>query len=762
MRRSLCSALVLAALAVGAACGGDDGPAPVDAPIGGDILDQLRAQPEIDQVVEQATTRVGYRYFEIWFTQPIDHDHPERGTFRQYATLIHRDPTAPLVLLHTGYGNWYYDYPGQVTRLYHANQLVIEHRFFRTSRPAAIADWASLTIAQAAADHHVIATVMHRLYGGPFLETGASKGGMTSIYHRRFWPDDVDATVAYVAPISFAAPDYRYEPHLEAIGPPACRTALRQFQAELLRNRRAALEARAAAEAAALDRSYTRVALPAAVESAVVGLEWAFWQFAGAASCADIPPVTASDEQAFSFLQAINEVGSSDDDNLAEFEAYYYQAEVELGYPGHDGRAPGRPDHLPEASAYDGAYPREVVTPAVRAARRWTDVDAWVRASGERIVFLYGEWDPWSGGMFDRRRARRGGAGGGAGRAPRRWRRRPERAADRALVLAKVQAWTGRRVADVEAVARAVPEPGPPPPRPSADRAAVTRSRTAAAGGGTTAAMAAPRTALVTGSTDGIGKATALALAKAGLRVVIHGRNRPKVDAALAELAAAVPGADLHGVSFDLGSFTTVRRGAAEVLAAVDRLDVLVCNAGIYANERVLVADGLEATLAVNHVGHVLLTELLHERLIASAPARVIVVSSVAHTRGRIHLDDLSLAGAYTGYAAYAQSKLANLMHALDLAAAHDPKVLAAYALHPGVISTKLLRDGFAGMRGAGVSQGAATIVKLATAEAIAEPSGTYYNEGVPTPPSASARDAAVRAALRAATLAFAGLPAEA
>lgn len=290
----------------------------------------------------------------------------------------------------------------------------------------------------------------------------------------------------------------------------------------------------------------------------------------------------------------------------------------------------------------------------------------------------------------------------------------------------------------------------------------MTRSRTAAAGGGTTPAMAAPRTALVTGSTDGIGKATALALAKAGLRVVIHGRNRPKVDAALAELAGAVPGADLHGVSFDLGSFTTVRRGAAEVLAAVDRLDVLVCNAGIYANERVLVADGLEATLAVNHVGHVLLTELLHERLIASAPARVIVVSSVAHTRGRIHLDDLSLAGAYTGYAAYAQSKLANLMHALDLAAAHDPKVLAAYALHPGVISTKLLRDGFAGMRGAGVSQGAATIVKLATAEAIAEPSGTYYNEGVPTPPSASARDTAVRAALRAATLAFAGLPAEA
>lgn len=463
MRRSSLSALVLAALAVGAACGGDDGPAPVDAPIGGDILEQLRAQPEIDQVVEQATTRVGYRYFEIWFTQPIDHDHPERGTFRQYATLIHRDPTAPLVLLHTGYGNWYYDYPGQVTRLYHANQLVIEHRFFRTSRPAAIADWASLTIAQAAADHHVIATVMHRLYGGPFLETGASKGGMTSIYHRRFWPDDVDVTLAYVAPISFAAPDYRYEPYLEGIGPVECKAALRAVQAELLRNRRAALETRAAADATAHARSYTRITLPAAVESAVISLEWAFWQYVGVDGCAGIPAVTATDDELFDFLQAVSEVGGSDDDNLAEFEAYYYQAEVELGYPGT------MDEHLTgltqfPMTAYDGAYPVGVTRPPY-ATTAMADVDAWVRGAGERIVLLYGQWDPWSGGMFDggdrpevlRVVAPRAPHGAGVGDLS---------ASDRAAVLAKVQAWTGL-VADESALARAVPEPAAPrPPRP--------------------------------------------------------------------------------------------------------------------------------------------------------------------------------------------------------------------------------------------------------------------------------------------------------
>jgi NAD(P)-dependent dehydrogenase (short-subunit alcohol dehydrogenase family) len=270
--------------------------------------------------------------------------------------------------------------------------------------------------------------------------------------------------------------------------------------------------------------------------------------------------------------------------------------------------------------------------------------------------------------------------------------------------------------------------------------------------------MASSRTALVTGSTDGIGKATAIGLARAGLRVMIHGRNRPKVEHALTELRSAVPDGDFEGVSFDLGSFATVRRGAADVLAKLDRLDVLINNAGIYANERVLVADGLEATLAVNHVGHVLLVELLTPLLLSSAPARVVIVSSVAHTRGRIHRDDLSMGSAYTGYAAYAQSKLANVMHALDLAEAHPPAELSAYSLHPGVITTKLLRDGFAGMRGGAVSHGAATAIKLATAEVIVEASGSYWNEGTPTPVGAVARDPEARAALRRASYGFAGL----
>ncbi|MBZ0233137.1 MAG: aminopeptidase [Deltaproteobacteria bacterium] len=438
---STCFTVLLALVACGGDDGGDGGDGGVDA-AAGDILEQLRALPEIASVTEAATEQAGYRYFELQFDQPVDHQSPGGARFQQFATLIHRDVAAPMVLLHTGYGNWYYDFPSELTRLLGANQLVVEHRFFRGSRPAGAEAWQHLTIAQSAADHHRISDALHRIYPGRWLETGASKGGMTSVYHRRFYPDDVDGTVAYVAPESFGAPDYRYEPFVEQLGPTACRQALRDLQAELLQNRRAMLESRATAEAQTRGYAYTRVTLPVAVESAVVSLEWAFWQYVGAGECPAVPPVTATDTAVWSFLRAVSPVSSSSDDDVAEFEAYYYQAEVELGYPGTmDEHLTGLTMFGP--TDFDGAYPPGVTRPP------WTvdamnDIDAWVKREGDRILFLYGEWDPWSGGMFElgdatdslRVIAPMAPHGAGIGDLSE---------TDRAAVLAKLEAWTGVR-----------------------------------------------------------------------------------------------------------------------------------------------------------------------------------------------------------------------------------------------------------------------------------------------------------------------------
>ncbi|HEU4613717.1 MAG TPA: SDR family oxidoreductase [Kofleriaceae bacterium] len=256
------------------------------------------------------------------------------------------------------------------------------------------------------------------------------------------------------------------------------------------------------------------------------------------------------------------------------------------------------------------------------------------------------------------------------------------------------------------------------------------------------------RVVLVTGSTDGIGRQTARQLAAKGMKVIVHGRSKPKVDAALAWLREELPGGELEGVAFDLGRLADVRRGAEQVLALAPKLHVLVNNAGIFATERIVTSDGVEMSFAVNYLGPFLLTELLGPRLTDSADemaSRVINLSSVAHTRGRIHFDDLQLEGSWTGYAAYAQSKLAQVMHALTLADRHEPTKLLAYSLHPGVVGTKLLRQGFGPIAGAEPAAGARTSVMLASGVGEDEPSGSYYSDGVATPPASAARDAEAR-----------------
>lgn len=266
------------------------------------------------------------------------------------------------------------------------------------------------------------------------------------------------------------------------------------------------------------------------------------------------------------------------------------------------------------------------------------------------------------------------------------------------------------------------------------------------------------RTVLITGSTDGIGKQTALELARAGQRVIVHGRTRPKVDAAVAWLRDQVPAGQIEGVSFDLGSLASVRRGAAEVIEKAGELSVLINNAGIFANERAVTDDGIELTFAVNHVGPFLLTHLLLPLLDQGAPARIINVASIAHVRGHLALDDLSMQKGFTPYAAYAASKLANVMHAMSLAERHPPSRVAAYSLHPGVVETKLLREGFGPVRGISTEDGARTSVMLASSAEVDAPSGSYFSEGVLTPVASAALDDDARAALWVASERLAGI----
>jgi retinol dehydrogenase-14 len=250
------------------------------------------------------------------------------------------------------------------------------------------------------------------------------------------------------------------------------------------------------------------------------------------------------------------------------------------------------------------------------------------------------------------------------------------------------------------------------------------------------------KTVLITGGTGGIGKATAIGLARAGARVGIVGRDATRGEAAAAEIRSASGNPSVDVFTADMSSQAEVRRLAAEVLDRYPRLDVLVNNVGGFWAHRRVTADGLEHTFAVNHLAGFLLTNLLLDRLVASAPARVVTVSSGAQSMGRIDFDDLQGARKYSGQRAYNQSKLANVMFTFELGRRLEGTGVTANVLHPGVTRTAFGAEDQAWYftTGSGLArrfmkspeQGAQTPILLASSPEVEGVSGTYFANGKP------------------------------
>jgi NAD(P)-dependent dehydrogenase (short-subunit alcohol dehydrogenase family) len=247
------------------------------------------------------------------------------------------------------------------------------------------------------------------------------------------------------------------------------------------------------------------------------------------------------------------------------------------------------------------------------------------------------------------------------------------------------------------------------------------------------------RTVLITGGTGGIGRATALGLARLGAHVGITGRDHERTEDAVREVRAA-GGGQADGFVADLSSQSEVRRLAAEVLAFFPRIDVLINNVGGYWNTRHVTADGLEHTFALNHLAPFLLTNLLLDRLKQSAPARVVTVSSNAQLMGRISFEDLQGAQAYSGSRAYDQSKLANVLFTYELARRLDATSVTANALHPGLVSTAFGGEDPGRAQRVLVpflrpfmktpARGAATSIYVASAPGLRRMTGRYFAAG--------------------------------
>lgn len=242
---------------------------------------------------------------------------------------------------------------------------------------------------------------------------------------------------------------------------------------------------------------------------------------------------------------------------------------------------------------------------------------------------------------------------------------------------------------------------------------------------------------IITGCNTGIGKETALEIAKRGAKVYMACRNYDKCEAARKEIIKISGNMNVFNRSLDLSSLQSVREFAENFLKEETRLDILINNAGIMATPRKLTLDGYEQQFAVNHLGHFLLTNLLLDLLKASAPSRIVIVSSLAYVIGNLDKDDMNLEKSYSPFKAYGRSKLANILFNRKLARMLKDSKVTANCLHPGTVQSELLRNNaflgvvnflFSKLVFRSTKGGAQTTLYLALDPELENVTGGYYD----------------------------------
>jgi NAD(P)-dependent dehydrogenase (short-subunit alcohol dehydrogenase family) len=277
------------------------------------------------------------------------------------------------------------------------------------------------------------------------------------------------------------------------------------------------------------------------------------------------------------------------------------------------------------------------------------------------------------------------------------------------------------------------------------------------------------KTVVITGGTSGIGEAAAGKLAEMGARIVLVARDKSRGEETQARLRKRAPNL-AHAVHYaDLTRILEMKRVAAEIAEAEPRIDVLINNAGAMFSTRKLTEDGLETTFALNHMAYFVVTHGLRERLVASAPARIVSTASAAHQGASLDLDDLQLAKTFGAMQAYGRSKLCNILFARELARRLHGTGVTANCLHPGFVATRFADEsgglisrfaGLAKLLAISPEQGAETIVYLASSPEIAATTGRYFYKRRPIAPSRAAQDDRTALSLWERSAALAGLKA--
>lgn len=330
--------------------------------------------------------------WEVRMQQPLDHAQPEAGSFwqRMYISLV--DPTLPTVLITEGYDRSR-NYGSEIAEFIGANQVIVEHRYYGESVPDSM-DYAYLNIEQAAADLHRIRTVLGQYFAGPWVASGISKGGQTTIFYRYHYPDDVAASIPYVAPVNLALEDERIYAFLDRVGSKRCRQAIEAIQLRILTDYdESLLRLKWHAKGERLRFSY--LTLEEAFEYAVLEYPFSFWQWG--ADCAEIPDASGDLEAVLDHFLDVSGLAFFSDAGMEDYASHYYQCALEFGYYGYETEAfEGLLRALPMAphpSAIFSPDHMEVPYDGGLLARQVFD---WIQQHGDQFIYINGALDTWS------------------------------------------------------------------------------------------------------------------------------------------------------------------------------------------------------------------------------------------------------------------------------------------------------------------------------------------------------------------------------
>lgn len=362
--------------------------------LGSELSDKLKRMPGVISVEELKTTKSFSEKYLIIFEQALDVSNPDSPKFRQRVYLNHKSYNAPVVYITEGYNADYAsaeNYVNELSDILQANQICVEHRFFAESKPETL-DWEHLTTRGAADDHHAIRKSLGNIYKEKWVSTGISKGGETCLLYQMYYPNDVSATVAYVAPIARALEDGRHEPFINNIGTKKDRKKIVDFQKEILKRK---ADIFPIFEKYCLGAKLTfRIPLEEVYEYCVLEYSFAFWQWVG--NTERIPSKKESDTKLFQHLITISGPDYFSIEGSEATLPFYYQAARELGYYGYETETLEKYLSLETAEGYFGKIFLAKGMKPEFYSQTALDLEKFIQTKAKNTFLIYGEYDPWT------------------------------------------------------------------------------------------------------------------------------------------------------------------------------------------------------------------------------------------------------------------------------------------------------------------------------------------------------------------------------